>query len=228
MIDLKRIACFAIVLLMVLSAAGCSRPRVDPNLKPGQYFSNYDRLTQLYGTPRMDTPAALGFDLQQVENISDNRWGFPITEQYAGRDFDVSVIFGGKEKLFSGVYMERSYEYPADSDTLIYDTVEVCKQLCNDFGPATDNSYFFNWVEVKLGEQWNEDVKFWQDAWVLKRVVDEKYSGLLLVWDLTQIAPIAVQQTLDGLSSTGGGMHTLVCSIQIDDYSGTATLTITY
>lgn len=225
---MKRFFCFAIVLLITVSVAGCGRPKVDPNLMPGQFFSNYDLLTQLYGTPRMDTPNALGFDLQQVENISDSRWGFPITEQYSELEFDVSVLFKGKENLFAGVYMERTYEYPAESETLIYDAVEVCKQLCNDFGPATDNSYFFNWVEVRLGEQWNKDVKFWQDAWVLKRVVDEKYSGLLLVWDLTPIASAPVQQTLDSLGSNGRGIHALACSMQIDADNGIATLTITY
>lgn len=226
--DVKRITCFAIALLLALSAAGCGRAGVDPDLKPGQYFSNFDWLTQLYGTPRMDTPAALGFDLQQVENISDSRWGFPITEQYAGLEFDISASFRGKEYLFSGVYMERSYAYPEDEQALIRDTTEVCKQLCYDFGPATDNSYFFNWVEVMLGEKWNEDVKFWQDAWVLKRVVDEQFSGVLLMWDLTPVATPAVQEALERLDPLGEGLHALVCSIQIDDHNGIATLTLTY
>ena len=228
MIAVRRIYCFAMVLSLLLAGTGCGRPRVDPSLKPGDFFSHYDRLTELYGTPRMDTPAALGLDLQQVENISDSRWGFPIKEKYAGLEFDVSVLFGGKERLFSGVYMERSYAYPADSELLICDAAEVCKKLCGDFGPATDNSYFFNWVEVMLGEKWNEDIKFWQDPGVLERVVEEQYSGPLLVWDITSVAPMAVRETLDGIAPNGKGFHALTCSIQIDEYNDVATLMITY
>lgn len=203
--------------------AGCdSTQAVDPAL----HFSHYSALTELFGTDRMDTPEALGFDLQQVENISDSRWGFPMTEAYAGLEFDISTIFSGKDYHFAGIYMERSYAYPEEKDALIFDTVAVCQQLCADFGPATDTSFFFNWVEVMLGEQWNEDVKFWQDARVLERVVDAEYGGTLLWWDLTSVATSAIKEELE--SHGDDAVHALVCSMYIDAYNGVATLAITY
>ncbi len=220
---MKRLLSMALILAMILAVfAGCKK---DTAVDPTPYFSLYPKVTALYGTKRMETPEALGFDLQQVENISDNRWGFPLTESYAGLTFDFSAMFSGPDYLFSGTYLERSYTYPDDKDKLIFDTVALCTQLSRDFGPATDTSYFYNWVEVMLGEQWNEDIKFWQDAWVMERVVDAQYAGSLLVWDLTSVADPAV---LQALRSAGKQRLFLVCSLHIDDYNHVATLTITY
>lgn len=216
---------FVLVVVCILLGivAGCDRTKaVDPAL----HFSRYSQLTELFGTERMATPEALGFDLQQVENISDSRWGFPITEEYAGLEFDISTMFSGADYHFAGVYMERAYAYPEEKDELIFDTVTVCQRLCADFGPATDSSYFFNWVEVMLGEQWNEDVKFWQDAWVMERVVDAEYGGTLLWWDITSVATPAVMNELESLGSDA--VHALVCSMHIDAYNGSAVLTIAY
>ena len=212
-----------VVCVLCCVLVGCDRTQaVDPAL----YFSHYSELTEQFGTGRMDTPEALGFDLQQVENISDSRWGFPLKEEYAGLEFNISTMFSGKDYHLSGIYMERSYAYPDEKDALIFDTVAVCQRLCADFGPATDTSYFFNWVEVMLAEQWNTDVKFWQDAWVMERVVDAEYSGSLLWWDITSVATPNIMKELK--SHEADAVHALVCSMYIDVHNGVATLVITY
>lgn len=208
--------------MLFLTCAGCGRRGVDPDVKPEMYFSQFREFTDLYGKERMAALDVLGVDLQEVENISDNRWGINRRESYAGMEFEISAIFRGKENLFSGVYMERTYQFPEEKDDLIMDAVAVCKQLNADFGVATDNSYFFNWVSMMMGEDWNRDIKFWQDPFVIKRVVDENYAGTLLAWDLTPVASTAIKQHL------GDTRHGLACSLHINESDGEAYLTITY
>lgn len=208
--------------LILVGCAGCGNNGVDPGVKLGAYFTQYDLHTQCYGMERMAALEALGVDLQDVENISHNRWGFSKTDEYAGLHFAVSGLFRGKEYSFSGVYMEKSYKYPEDKTVFLLDTVKVCRQLTNDIGPATDTSYFFNWISAMMGEDWNRDIKFWQDPKVLERVVNEGYSGSLLSWDLSAVASQTVKNAL------GEAKHALVCSIQVSEENGTAALVITY
>ena len=204
--------------------AGCTRT-VSDDVEPEKCFSHYAELTALYGTPRMDTPAALGFDLQAVENISDNRWGFPIEEEYADLNFDISINFSGKDYHFSGVCMERVYKLPEEETDLLMDAANVCKQLSFDFGKPNDTSYFFNWVEAMMGEEWNRDIKFWQDPSLLKRVVDEDFSGNLVTWDLTPVATTTIKKELESYDDR---RHTLTCNIYVDRFNDSATLWICY
>lgn len=225
MISLKRLVCAVICLCILIAAAGCGKiPAVDPDLKMEDYFSQYTRFTELYGTPRMDTPAALGVDLQQIENISENRWGMPIQEEYGGFTFDVSTMFRGAEYCFSGVMMTKTYAYPEETDEIAMDTAKLCKQLVTDFGDASDTSFFFNWVDVMLGEEWNREIKFWQDPFVLLRVIEAEYGGSLLVWDLSPVA----SQTVKNHTKSLGFRHTLTCSLHIYATEGRAELTIAY
>lgn len=210
------------VCLILACCTGCGQKGVDPDIKPETYFSQYLVFTELYGMERMEALEALGVDLQDVDNISDNRWGIARTETYAGLEFEISALFKGQDNHFSGVYMERTYSFPEDEGVFIQDTVAVCKQLTEDFGEATDNSYFFNWVSVMIGEDWNRDIKFWQDPFVLKRVVDEEFGGNLLCWDLTPVAGDAVKREL------GDARHGLSCSIHVSENNGTAVLMIFY
>ena len=223
---MKRFISLAICLCVLLMAvAGCGKiPAVDKNLKLENYFSQYRTFTELYGTPRMDTPAALGIDLQKIENISENRWGMPIQEEYCGFMFDISAMFRGVEPRFSGVMMTKTYAYPNDADQIAMDAAELCKQLVMDFGTASDTSFFFNWVDVMLGEEWNRDIKFWQDPQVLLRVINAEYGGSLLVWDLSPVASQAVKNHTKSL----GSRHTLTCSLHIYATEGRAELTIAY
>jgi hypothetical protein len=224
-----RIACFFVLIIMVGILSGCGKePGVDPNVDPGKIFTHYNELTRYYGTAgRMETLNALGMDLQLVNIQNPDRLGLPLTETYAGVQFDVYICFSGKDTHFSSVEYIAEYRFPEEKDKLIADILAVSDQLIKDFGDATDTSYVFNWAEVMLKEEWNRDIAFWQDPAVLDRLIDEEFCGELLWWNLT---PVASETILKELESYGDkdAVHGLLFDLMANEIDGIVTISLWY
>lgn len=224
---MKRVLCLCFVAIMLLALVGCTEaPTVGSDVQPEMHFSSYKELTDMYGIPRVDTLEALGVDLQDVSITHEDRLGIQNSEMYAGISFEIYLLFSGEDSHLCGVDNEATYQYPEEEEKLIRDIVAISKSLIKDFGAATDTSYAFNWVEVKLKEDWNRDIAYWQDMQVLKRLLDEGFDGELLYWDLTPVASTTIQEELKNYGDEG--RHSLSFSVSIDKNSGTATLSISY
>lgn len=209
------------ILIIVSSMGGCKKmPAVDKNIKPEQHFSQYQMLTDLYGTPWRDTLKALNIDLQDVNADGLNNVGIPLQDTYAGITFDIALRFGGEDEHLRRVEYTATYQYPEDEMQLLQDLVKINRELISDFGKASDTSFLFNWVEKKLGEVWNRDIAYWQDIQVLKRLLDEEYSGTLLHWNLSSIAPERIKK-MDIDTS-------LSIYVSIQETEGIAVITINY
>lgn len=224
---MKKVLCLCLTVIYLLSLVGCARkPAVNSDIQPEKHFTYYKELTDMYGMFRVDVFELLQVDLQEVTIIHEDRLGIPRTERYAGVDFAIFLQFGGNDSHFHGVDNEITYQYPEDEEKLLRDIVSISKSLINDFGTATDTSYVFNWVEVKLKEKWNRDITYWQDIQVLKRLFDEGFDGELLYWDLTPVASSAIQEELKSYGEQG--RHSLSFSVSIDEHNDTARLNICY
>lgn len=222
---------FLVIVLLVwmVSMFGCGKEKgVDPSVRPEMFFSLYDDLTQHYGTVgRTDTLKVLNIDLQQVNIENPDHLGLPLKDTYAGLEFDVYICFSGKDDHFSGVEYQLVYQYPEEKEKLLADILTLSKQMTEDFGPATDTSYVFNWAEKKLHEQWNRDIAYWQDPAVLDRLLEEEFSGELLWWNLT---PVATESILKELETYGDkdATHGLLLDLMVSEYNGTVTISIWY
>lgn len=221
---MKRVLCLCIAVLMSVLSGCTKEPTVAADVLPQLYFSHYGEFTDLYGTPCMDTLDALGVDLHEVNIIHEDRLGIPKTESYAGVEFAVYLQFGGDDSHLCGVDNQATYQYPEDEEKLLRDIVTISKSLIKDFGEASDVSFVFNWVQIKLKEAWNRDIAYWQDIQVLKRLFDEGFDGELLYWNMTPLD--TVKEELKSYGDEGG--HSLSFSVSIDKYNGTATLSIVY
>lgn len=219
---MKRIISLFLAILLVLPAAGgCKKmPAVDKNVKPGEHFSQYDKLTQLYGTPWRDTLKELNVGLQELNADGLNNVDIPLQETYADITFDIALCFGGANEHLRRIEYTATYQYPEAEEQLLRDLVKINRELISDFGKASDTSFLFNWAEKKLGEEWNRDIAYWQDTQVLKRLLDEDYTGTLLLWNLSSVTPKHIKD-LDI-------EHSLSIYVSIQEDEGTAVITINY
>lgn len=208
-------------LLLLFLLGGCHKmPTVDKSVKPGEALSQYNTLTGLYGTPWRDVLEKLNIDMQELNVDGLNHVEVPLQENYAGLEFNTALRFGKGDAGLIGVENTITYQYPEEEGKLLQDIVALNRQLIADFGPASDTSYLFNWTDKMLGEKWNRDIAYWQDRQVLKRLLDEGYSGRLLLWDLTSVAGENVKKANPN--------HSLSVNIEIRDGEGTATVKIYY
>lgn len=219
---MKRILSLLLAILLVLSVvSGCKKmPAVDKNIKPGEHFSQYDKLTRLYGTPWRQVLEALDIGMEELEADGLTHVGVPIREEYANITFDTVLRFNGKDNSLSRVEYSATYQYPEEEEKLLQDLVKINRELIADFGKPSDTSFLFNWVEKKMGEQWNRDIAYWQDAQILKRLLDEDYDGNLLLWNLSSVAPEHMKEL--GLDTS------LSIYVSVQKEEGTAVITINY
>lgn len=220
---MRRIISLLIALLLMVSVfAGCNEmPTVDKSVKPEEHITLYKKLTDLYGVPWRDVLKELSVDLQQISAEGLNYVGIPMKENYAGLEFDVFLRFGGDDEHLLGVEYTATYQYPEDEARMLRDLVKINRELISDFGAASDTSLVFNWAEKRMGEKWNRDIAYWQDVQVLKRLLDNDYSGTLLLWNLNSVAPEQVK--------TLGRDHSLSVSFNIlSEEDNTAVITINY
>ena len=195
-------------------------PAVDKNVKPEQHFSQYKKLSDLYGTPWRDTLKALNIDLQEVNADGLSNVGIPMQDTYAGVTFDIALRFGGEDEHLRRVEYTATYQYPENEMQMLQDLVKINRELISDFGKASDTSFLFNWAEKVLGETWNRDISYWQDTQILKRLLDEDYNGTLLLWNLSSVAPEHIKEL--GVDTS----LSVYVSVQKDE--GTAVITINY
>ena len=219
---MKHILSFFLTILLVISVvSGCRKlPTVEKNLKPGEYFSQYDKLTQLYGTPWQETLEKLGISMQELDTEGLNYVGVPLQEIYAGIPFKTALRFGGEGSSLMRVEYTASYKYPEDEEKLLRDIVKINRELIADFGKASDTSLVFNWAEKSLGEEWNRDIAYWQDMQILKRLLDADYDGTLLLWNLSSVAAENVQKIQTE--------HCISVGISINHEADVAVITISY
>lgn len=225
---MKRTVCLIFITAMVLlGLVGCNKmPTVDKTVQPEEIFSHYKKLTDQYGLSMSRTLAELDIDPQTVINNNQSYFGIPWSEEYGGIEFSVALNFGTGEQ-FTGVRYEASYQYPNNEEQLLKDIVTVSNQLISDFGEKLDATYTFNWVEAYLKEAWDRDIHYWEDVSVLKRLLDEGYTGPLLTWDITPVSGESVQSYFQE-NYGKEGRHTLVLSINLDKEQGLAYLDISY
>lgn len=221
--------CILLLLAMVSALFGCGKePGVDPSVDPGKIFTHYNELTRHYGTVgRMETLNALGIDLQMVDIQNPDRLGLPLTETYAGVQFDTYICFSGKDTHFSGVEYLAEYRFPEEKDKLIADILALSDQLIKDFGEATDTSYVFNWAETMLKEEWNREIAYWQDPAVLDRLIDEEFCGELLWWNLTPVASETILKELESYDNKDA-VHGLLFDLMADEVDGIVTISLWY
>ena len=225
---MKRIVSLFIVLaILACVVSGCKKmPGVDPDVQPELCFSHYKELTDLYGTSKWDTLKAFGIDQQEITNYGPDRYGIPRTEEYAGINFDITLMFG-KESHFCSVDYQAAYQFPEDEMKLLEDIVTISKQLISDLGEASDTSFVFNWAEVYLDQKWDRDIAYWQDISVLKRLMDEGFQGTLLRWNLTPVASEPVKAELEKYHGDED-LHSLSFSVMFNENDNTAILDILY
>ena len=215
------ISFFLAALITVFTLCGCNQmPAVDKNIDPSEHFSQYKVLTDLYGTSWRDTLKSLNIDLQELNADGLNNVGIPQKETYAGTTFNTALRFRGNENYLGGVEYTVAYKYPEEEGKLLKDLVKINRELISDFGKPSDTSLVFNWAEKKMGEQWNRDIPFWQDTQILKRLMDDNYTGSLLLWNLNSVAPENIK-ALDII-------HSLGVSVYINNEEGTAMIIINY
>lgn len=223
----RSVSLFLAMIMTLLCLPGCNKaPSVDKSVRPEQIFSCYKTLTDQYGVSISKTLENINIDPQTVINDGSAVFGIPWEEEYAGISFDVGLYFGTGEQ-FSGVRYKSMYTYPEDEYQLLQDAVAVCKQLISDFGDKLDATFAFNWVEVYLNEEWDRDIRYWEDTSVLKRLLDEGYSGPLLAWDITPVCGDHVKSYLQELYGKDG-RRSLMISINVDEDQGLAYLEIMY
>lgn len=217
----KILSVLVVIFLLVSALSACNqRPAVDKSVKPEEHFSHYKILTDLYGTPWRDVLKKLNIDLQEINADGLNYVGIPLQETYAGISFDIALRFNGDANPLRGVEYTASYRYPEEEGELLRDLVKINRQLIADFGSASDTSYVFNWTEKHMGEEWNREIPYWQDVQVLKRLLDADYSGNLLLWNLSSIAPKHIKDLEI--------VHSLSISFYVNQDEGTALITINY
>lgn len=217
----RKISYFFAVLIMLSALSGCNEmPAVNGNIKPGQHFSQYNTLTDLYGTPWREVLEKLDIDQQELELEGLNSVGIPRQENYADITFNTALRFGGDENRLRGVEYTATYKYPEEEEKFLRDLVVINRELISDFGNASDTSFVFNWAEKILGEKWNRKIPYWQDVQVLKRLVDEGFEGSILYWNLTPVASAAVKKVHSN--------HGLSVDISIQKTEGVAVITINY
>ena len=215
------ISLFIAALITVFTLCGCNKmPAVDKNVDPSEHFSQYKTLTDLYGTPWRDVLKKLDIDYQKLDLDGLNCVGIPLQETYADMTFDTALRFRGDDNHLRGVEYTVTYQYPEEEGKLLKDLVKINRELISDFGKPSDTSLVFNWAEKKMGEQWNRDIPFWQDAQILKRLLDDHYTGSFLLWNLNSVAPEHIK-VLDIEYSLG-------VSVYINDEEGTAAIIINY
>lgn len=219
---MKRILLFLLTSLLAISiVSGCKKmPTVDKSLKPGECFSQYDKLTHLYGKPWQQALKELGISMQELDAEGLNYLGVPLQENYAGISFKTALRFGGEDNSLIGVEYTASYNYPEEEEKLLRDLVMINHELIADFGKSSDSSLVFNWAEKILGEKWNRDIAYWQDMQILKRLLDADYDGTLLRWNLSSVAEENVQKTRTE--------HFMSVGISIDREADIAVITIGY
>ncbi len=225
---MKRAISLILAIIMVLPClTGCNKlPAVDKSIQPEQIFSHYRTLTDQYGLSISQTLNNLKIDPQTLINNGSAVFDIPWDEEYAGITFDIGLNFGTGEQ-FTGVHYKAEYQYPDDELRLLQDTVAVSKQMISDFGDKLDATYVFNWVEAYLQEEWDRDIRYWEDISVLKRLLDEDYAGALLTWDIT---PVCGEHVKSYLHENYGkdSRHCLFLSIHVDKEQGLAYVEITY
>lgn len=223
----RMISLFLAIAMMILGFTGCNKmPTVDKSVQPDQIFSHYKTLTDQYGLSMSQTLNNLKIDPQMLINNGSAVFGIPWDEEYAGFTFDVGLNFGTGEQ-FTGVHYEISYQYPENELQLLQDTVAVSKQMISDFGDKLDATHAFNWVETYLKEEWDRDIRYWEDISVLKRLLDEGYEGPILKWDITPVAGESVRAYLQERYGKDGRCA-LFLSVYTDKEQGVAYLNITY
>jgi len=217
----KTLSVLVVIFLLVSVLSACNqRPAVDRSVKPEEHFSNYKTLTDLYGTPWRDVLKKLDIDMQELDADGLNYVGIPLQETYADITFGTALRFRGDDNHLGGVEYTASYQYPEEEVKLLQDVVKLNRQLISDFGSASDTSYVFNWAEKQMGEKWNREISYWQDVQVLKRLLDADYSGNLLLWNLSSIAPKHIKDMEI--------VHALSISFYVNQDEGTALITISY
>lgn len=223
---MKRIVGLCLAAVMFVSIfTGCDNQQ-KKEIHPEQAFSQYKTLTDLYGTPWRDVLDTLGISNQEIVIYGDHLFGIPKTEVYAGIKFDMKLLFRGDDRHLYGVGYEVEYQYPENEEQLLRDIVTICRQLTEDFGEPSNVNYVFNWVEAYMYEEWNRDIAYWQDIQVLKRLLDNNFTGTLLTWDLTAIQNEAIKGERESINTESN--HSVTFSIQISNEEGIRTLVIMY
>ena len=219
---MKQVIAFLVaVLLIAFTLFSCNQlPAVDKDMNPQAFFSQYEVLTSLYGTPWRDTLEKIGVGLSDVTADGLSNVLIPQKEDYAGVTFDVFLRFGGSDNHFSGVRYSATYADPEDEEQMLRDLVKINRKLIDDLGDSFDTSFVFNWVENSMGENWNREIPYWQDMQVIKRLIDNDFGGYLLRWNLDSIANAQIKSL--------GVKHSLRIDATIDKQEGTATISIYY
>ena len=218
---MKRIISLLLSLVMAAALFACNKmPTVDKNVKPEEHFSRYKTLTDLYGTPWRDTLKELDVDIQEINADGLTNVGIPLKETYAGVVFDIALSFSGENAHLRRVEYSATYQYPNEEEQLLKDLVKLNRELISDFGDPSDISMVFNWAEKRMGETWNRNIPFWQDTQILKRLLDDRYSGYLLLWNLSSVAPEHIK--------TLNIEHSLSIYVSINEDEGTADIIINY
>lgn len=222
----KLFALLLIPALLILPGCG-EKYQVRKDFAPGEIFSYYDTLTSLIGTiGRNEVLNALDVDLQDVNIENGDHIGLPMKESFAGLDFDIYLTFGHSNAQFMNVDYRREYAYPQDQEKMIEDLRTVCAKLSAVVETQPNTSFVFNWVETFLKEEWDRGIVVWQDAAILRRLMDEEYNGSIMYWDMTHIAGETVKAYLKTRGSEAA--HTLGVSIYVSDYNGIGYIEIHY
>lgn len=224
----KRIIAFFLVFaVLLLSGCGEKKYKVKKDFAPGELFSFYDTYASLVGTAgRNEVLNALKIDLQEVNIENGDHLGIPLKENYAGMDFDIYLMFGHNNAQFMGVDYRREYAYPGDREKMVEDIQTVCSRLAANVETQPNTSFVFNWAETYLKEDWDREIKVWEDASILRRLMNEEYNGSLMLWDMTDVAGDSVKEYLKTRGSDA--VHTLSVSIYISEYNGLGYIEIRY
>lgn len=188
---IKRVLTILFAAILLLS--GCTKNKVTEDHRPGKYFSNYDTLTALYGTGKMDTLKALGIDANDVDFLNENYDYFIIhrTERYAGLELDIILEFN--ESSLFGVENRKIYRYPDELEQAANDAVQVGKQLATDLGKPHQVDVWNDWYEEEHNIEMDEKTPAYKSSDQIKAFLEGEMGGTIMVWDMTSVACDAVK-----------------------------------
>ena len=176
------IALFSVVSLLL---TGCAwQERIDPNKDPKLHIDYYEELTALYGTERMATLEALGYEIQDTNVIHGFYIGLPLQVEYSGVLFDVYLSFDNDAKL-SGVVYEKKYTYPEETEQAIQDTLAVAELLEENLGKPAETDGWNDWFEEEYDTEMDPDPPSYQSADELRKLIDNSTGGGIMWWDMT-------------------------------------------
>ncbi len=221
----RRLLTIAIAALLLFS--GCTKKTVTDDNRPGKYFANYDTLTALYGTGKMDTLKALGIEANDVEFLNENYDYFIIhrVEKYA--DMELDIILGYRESVLASVENRKTYTYPDELEQAVNDAVKVGRQLAADLGKPHQVDTWNDWYEEEYDVEMDEKTPAYQSAEQIKAFLDGGMGGTIMVWDMTSFACDAVQAQVE-LYKSKWGSYTHDVTFAICRFDNEIILSINY